>query len=114
MKLLEKVRPQTRAQARVTNPLGRTGHWEITSLVCQLHEKEVEIIPKGLQKGWPSVIDFDLLPARVASLRVMLAGIIDNPRRGSPIILDKVEASVHTNGFNRGETIANFRRDEHG
>lgn len=43
---------------------------------CQLHYKELVVIPDGFDKGYPSKIDFDLIPQRINKFSKELEDII--------------------------------------
>ncbi|KNZ55032.1 hypothetical protein VP01_2788g3 [Puccinia sorghi] len=51
-------------QAVKANPLvsaDRTPEFSLTADYCQLHCLETSIIPQGLELGWHSQLDWDLL-----------------------------------------------------
>ena len=43
---------------------------------CIFHEGELEVVPAGLEKGYPAQIDFDFLPARIKNFEGSLKRII--------------------------------------
>ncbi|CAG8523240.1 3013_t:CDS:10 [Diversispora eburnea] len=43
---------------------------------CKLHEAELKIISQGISKGYPRIIDYDQLPARIKKLKKKLKKII--------------------------------------
>lgn len=42
---------------------------------------EGTVIPKGVERGWPTEIDFDAIPKRLKRLRSKLYQFVENPKR---------------------------------
>jgi len=45
---------------------------------CRIHYNELNIVPHGIQRGYPLQIDFENLPQRIMNLRSHLIQIINN------------------------------------
>ena len=45
---------------------------------CLLHIHESNIVPQGISKGYPTQIDFDILPSRISGLFSTLKSIVNN------------------------------------
>ncbi|KNZ48518.1 uncharacterized protein VP01_5605g2, partial [Puccinia sorghi] len=56
-----KANPLVRRRWDPTNPSALQLPFALTADYCQLHHSERNIIPQGLELGWPSQIDWDLL-----------------------------------------------------
>lgn len=57
--------------------------FHMSSKVCSRHRDEAEVIPYGLEQGWPAEgqIDFDLLPRCVLSCAGHSCALISDDRR---------------------------------
>lgn len=44
---------------------------------CMFHKAELEIVPAGIEKGYPTEIDFGALPQRIAKFKQRLNSIIE-------------------------------------
>lgn len=44
---------------------------------------EGSVIPKGVERGWPTEIDFDTIPRRLKKFRSRLSEFVENPRKSS-------------------------------
>ncbi|ORY64734.1 hypothetical protein BCR35DRAFT_184746 [Leucosporidium creatinivorum] len=59
------ARPDIVDYPTARNPGGKRLPVVQTASFCRLHEEEMVVIPKGIEKGWPTEIDWDGLPKRI-------------------------------------------------
>ncbi|KAI1785057.1 hypothetical protein LXA43DRAFT_1066272 [Ganoderma leucocontextum] len=70
----------TRADPTLENPQHRTAtSWQITEPYCERHEFERTLLPKARRRGWPEVLDLNILCDRVLELQDYLADLIEHP-----------------------------------
>ncbi|KAH9454882.1 hypothetical protein Pst134EA_022376 [Puccinia striiformis f. sp. tritici] len=60
-----KNKPGVKLRKGSKNPFALYLPFSDIASCCQLHRAEKKLIPMGLQKGWPSKIDFQKLPKRI-------------------------------------------------
>ncbi|KAF9448939.1 hypothetical protein P691DRAFT_637130, partial [Macrolepiota fuliginosa MF-IS2] len=76
LRLLRQTLDKSHPDPRSSNPLGRRAPLSTFVPVCQRHKFENEILPEAEEKGWPKMIDWERLGARVARMKGDLKEII--------------------------------------
>ncbi|PLW50924.1 hypothetical protein PCASD_01126 [Puccinia coronata f. sp. avenae] len=71
------AKPKVQHRREPTNPWALHLPFPLTASYCQMHQAELNIIPHGLAKQWPSTIDFENLSRRVEHLRDHLLSIFN-------------------------------------
>ncbi|KAJ7623920.1 RTC4-like domain-containing protein [Mycena polygramma] len=69
---------------RPANPLGRKARSEGFATLCQRHAFERDMMPRAIAQGWPTVVNWDGLKARVEALTSDLDEILKDT--GSKIV----------------------------
>ena len=72
--------------------------------VCQRHVFENEQLPLARSKGWPTSINFDRLPDRIAGFRNELLRVIHKERRS--VFWDELKAEIEQGGSRKVMGIA--------
>ncbi|KAJ7148848.1 hypothetical protein C8R46DRAFT_815939, partial [Mycena filopes] len=77
--LLDELSRHSTKDARPANPRGRKAPLAVYATLCARHNFEGELIPRAVEKGWPSTIDWDSLPERIVALKGILHSILLDP-----------------------------------
>ncbi|EJD34447.1 hypothetical protein AURDEDRAFT_131165 [Auricularia subglabra TFB-10046 SS5] len=78
--LLRTARAKSRPRPRRNNPHGLKASMAVYIGVCERHRFETKVLPRAIRSGWPTKIDFDLLPDRVKNHRQALDAVLADPR----------------------------------
>lgn len=106
--LLASARTKSYKDPRSTNPKGLKALLSTFISVCQRHDFESVKLPEAKKRGWPLVINFDKIQARVENMKHRLEAImLDGNEDGTPMNLD--EDHSWTSKGPRGQSI--FWRD---
>ncbi|KAJ2929474.1 hypothetical protein H1R20_g7620, partial [Candolleomyces eurysporus] len=97
VKMLEAMLGKSYRDPRPANPLGRKAPFATFIDLCHRHQFESKILPEAEKKGWPKVIDWDSLSARIENMQSELQKLIDDtsdkgPRSRSPFWQDIMKA----------------------
>ncbi|KAF8310080.1 hypothetical protein DL93DRAFT_1673578 [Clavulina sp. PMI_390] len=103
--LLTRARRSAKPHRRLNNPFGLATTVQ-TLGICTVHRMESTIIPQGIQRGWPTEIDFDKLPARLENLKARIAQVVECPEKESTYFFASCVADVQSMG-----TLASVRAD---
>ncbi|KAJ7573958.1 hypothetical protein C8J56DRAFT_722224, partial [Mycena floridula] len=77
-RLLGEVYQQGLEHVRPSNPYGLRASLAVFGQVCARHQYEAKTVPLAKLEGWPSVIDWARIPARIESMKEEFKAIIED------------------------------------
>ena len=106
----------SRPDPRPCNSKGRSAPILNYLNVCERHMFEVKELPKAEKAGWPTSIDFEALPARIAAMKPRLTKLLSE-RKDSLIwkeIKEELDSSSARKMTSLGGQYGNFHRCQTG
>lgn len=96
LNMQNRLRSMSYRDPRPGNKLGLKA--PITAFVtfCQRHRFESHLLPKAKKKGWPTRLNFEKLPDRIAALEAALNGVIKN--KESSVFWKEIQVDINKRG----------------
>lgn len=98
--LFSVAKARARPEPRAWNPYGLRATLLEYSTVCRQHDIDSEVLPQGLEEGWPYAVDWHIFEGRVMDRQELLEPIVSGVQgaRENSFFWDALQQKIKTNG----------------